>query len=60
MDKPKHGGKPSVESQKLRKTACRMLNDGYTPDAIRHEIVTDDSCTEMEKRSLLQELHMEG
>lgn len=59
MHVAKQGGSPPLRSRKLRQRVCRMLNDGWTPAAIRHEIVTDRVCTAMEKRKILRELNME-
>lgn len=59
MDKPKHGGRRSDQSLNLRRRVARMLSSGWTPEAIRHEIVTDGECTATEKFELLKELHME-
>lgn len=59
MHVAKQGGSPPLRSRKLRQRVCQMLNDGWTPAAIRHEILTDD-CTESEKCRILRELHMEG
>ena len=59
MHVAKQGGSPTHRSRKLRQRVYQMLNDGWTPAAIRHEIVTDDQCTESEKRSILRELNME-
>lgn len=60
MHVAKQGGSPPLRSRKLRQRVCRMLNDGWTPAAIRHEIVTYDQCTDVEKRRILRELNMEG
>ena len=36
----------------------RMLSEGWSPAAIRHEILTSP-CTRKEQNKLLRELHME-
>lgn len=59
MHVAKQGGSPPIRSRKLRQRVCKMLNDGWTPAAIRHEILTDDQCAESEKRRILKELNME-
>lgn len=48
------GGAPSRPAQQLR----RMLSEGWSPAAIRHEILTSP-CTRKEQNKLLRELHME-
>lgn len=53
-----YGGAPSPKSQKLRKIVRKALTEGWTPEAIRHEILTSD-CTKAEQDKLLKELHME-
>lgn len=46
------GGAPS------RPAVRRMLSEGWSPAAIRHEILTSP-CTQAEQNKLLRELHME-
>ena len=64
------GGAPSRQAQQLRRSALqtgtaalrrnvrRMLSEGWSPAAIRHEILTSP-CTRKEQNKLLRELHME-
>ena len=49
----------SEKPKSLRQRISQMLSDGWTPAAIRHEIVTDRVCTAIEKRRILKELNME-
>ena len=52
------GGAPSRQAQQLRRNVRRMLSEGWSPAAIRHEILTSP-CTRKEQNKLLRELHME-
>ena len=52
------GGAPSRPAQQLRRNVRRMLLEGWSPAAIRHEILTSP-CTRKEQNKLLRELHME-
>ena len=59
MHVAKQSGSPTDRHLKLKERVCQMLNDGWTPAAIRHEILADDQCTDIEKRGILRELNME-
>ena len=54
------GGAPSRQAQQLRRHVRRMLSEGWSPAAIRHEIeILTSPCTRKEQNKLLRELHME-
>lgn len=50
--------KATENFQHLKEIVSYMLISGYSPNVIRHEIVTSD-CRKEEKQRLLQKLHLE-